>query len=122
MQLSYKERNKMFYEVLKHYKICVIPSSKVESYDRLPHFQIIESNLNLIRRLPGKLNKRTGSIESPKKDESKGKVFDTHNTKGTIDLFKHLNEIQLHKFNFEKSQSLRVKKKKSGAIGQFGGL
>ncbi len=33
------------------------------------------------------------NIDLAKKDEKKGKVFDPYNSKGTIDLFKHLNEI-----------------------------
>ena len=57
MSLNHKERNKMIYEVIKHHKICVIPSNTVESLDKMPRFQIIENNLNLQRRLPGKNNR-----------------------------------------------------------------
>ena len=38
MKLNHKERNKMFYEVIKHHKICVIPSNTVESLDKMPRF------------------------------------------------------------------------------------
>jgi hypothetical protein len=44
----------MFYEVIKNFKICVVPSQKVESLDQLPHFMIIENNLKLIKQMPGK--------------------------------------------------------------------
>ena len=47
--MNYKERNQMFYEVIKHFKICVVPSQKVESYDHMPHFMIIEDNLKVIK-------------------------------------------------------------------------
>ena len=48
--LDYKQRNRIFYEILKNHKVCVIPSPKIESYDRMPHFAIIESNLSVIKR------------------------------------------------------------------------
>jgi hypothetical protein len=38
MKLDHKDRNKMFYEVIKHHKICVIPSNNVESLDKMPRF------------------------------------------------------------------------------------
>jgi hypothetical protein len=63
MSLNHKERNKMFYEVIKHHKICVIPSNTVESLDKMPRFQIIENNLNLQRRLPGKNRSRSMNIK-----------------------------------------------------------
>lgn len=50
MQLNYKERNKQLYDVLKNYKICVVPSAKIESFDKLPHFMIIETSLRDIKR------------------------------------------------------------------------
>ena len=37
-KLDHRERNKMFYEVIKHHKICVIPSSNLESFDKMPRF------------------------------------------------------------------------------------
>jgi hypothetical protein len=49
LNMDYRERNNMFYEVIKHFKICVVPSQKIESFDHLPHFMIIEDNLKLIK-------------------------------------------------------------------------
>jgi hypothetical protein len=46
MQLDFRERNKIFYKILSHNKVCVVPSQRIESSDKLPHFSIIESNLN----------------------------------------------------------------------------
>lgn len=63
MKLDYRERNKMFYEVIKHHKICVIPSNTLESFDKMPRFQIIENNLNDLKRVPGK-NNRSRSTEN----------------------------------------------------------
>jgi hypothetical protein len=61
MQMDYKERNQQLYELLKHFRICVIPSSKIESFDHLPHFQIIETSLRDIKRMPGKGRKKDGN-------------------------------------------------------------
>lgn len=51
LKLNYKERNKQLYDILRHYKVCVVPSSRIESFDHLPHFMIIETSLRDIKRM-----------------------------------------------------------------------
>lgn len=43
MKMSYRERNKKLYDMIKQYQICVIPD--IENYDNLPYFTIIETCL-----------------------------------------------------------------------------
>lgn len=91
MELGYKEKNKMLYDVLKHYKICVVPSQRIESYDRMPHFMIIETNLRDIKRMPVQRKGRRSSKENEalRASEQKSKLtrFDPRNVKGNIELF-----------------------------------
>ena len=35
--------------MLKQYQICVVPDVKIQNYDRLPHFSIIETTLKDMR-------------------------------------------------------------------------
>jgi hypothetical protein len=64
--MDYKDRNNIFYDVIRHFKICVVPSNKVESYDKLPHFMIIENNLKLIKQLPGKKRRNQSKADDEK--------------------------------------------------------
>lgn len=99
-KMNFRERNQQLYDVLKHYRICVVPSQKIESFDHLPHFQIIESSLRDIKRMPNdKGRKGDGKNGSPgggkAKLTEKNKLtrFDPRNVKGNIELFQHINEI-----------------------------
>lgn len=97
LKLDYKERNKRLYDVLKHYRICVVPGQKVESYDHLPHFMIIETSLRDIKRMPkGRRGKdeKGGSVKAQTEKRNKLTRFDPRNVKGNIELFQHINEIQ----------------------------
>ena len=57
----------MLYDALKNYKICVVPSQKIESFDKLPHFMIIETSLRDIKKMPKK--GRRGSKDGGKLTE-----------------------------------------------------
>jgi hypothetical protein len=87
----------MFYEVIKNFKICVVPSQKVESLDQLPHFMIIENNLKLIKQMPGKKRQNASEAddEKLKQTEKQNKLtrFDPRNVKGNIEHFQHINEL-----------------------------
>lgn len=97
MELGHKERNKMFYDIVSQYKVCVVPHEKMQSFDKLPHFAIIEANLADIKKLSKrKKNGRTKEEEEKKKkEEEEGMTrFDPRNVKGNIELFRHINDIQ----------------------------
>ena len=131
LNMDYRERNNMFYEVIKHFKICVVPSQKNESFDHLPHFMIIEDNLKLIKQMPGQKRKNTSKADTEKlkQTEQKNKLtrFDPRNVKGNIELFQHINELQMLKYRkqYDPSESLKVKKRKkagkySSIVEDFG--
>ena len=78
-----------------------MPSKKLESIDQLPHFSIIESNLNDLRP-----KKRTRQRKSPIKDNtlfqsvfSSGKQDHSRLTKydptraTNMELYQHINDI-----------------------------
>lgn len=52
--MNYKDRNTQLYDILKNYKICVVPNAKIEAHDHLPHFMIIETSLRDMKRLTGR--------------------------------------------------------------------
>ncbi len=52
-KMNYKDRNTQLYDLLKNYKICVVPNAKIEAHDHLPHFMIIETSLKDMKRIPG---------------------------------------------------------------------
>lgn len=64
-KMNYKERNMLMYDMLKYYRICVIPSNKIESLDKLPHFFIIETSLKDIKRQASKKKRARGETGSP---------------------------------------------------------
>lgn len=129
--MDHRQRNKLFYEVIKHHKICVIPSNNIESFDKMPRFQIIENNLNVLKRVPGK-HRRNRSTENQgdpaaaassdqhdkllKETEEKNKLLkqDPCMVKGSIELFSYINKLQTYKLKnvIQQSSSLQVKKKK----------
>lgn len=89
MELDYKERNKQLYDVLTHYKICVVPSEKIESFDKLPHFMIIESNLRDLKKMIMNKKKLDPANKVQEAFDKKKKLsrFDPRNVKGNIELF-----------------------------------
>lgn len=96
LKLSYKERNKQLYDILRHYKVCVVPSSKIESFDHLPQFTIIETSLRDIKRQHEKITEASkevkntaqeGSAKEAQEQKNKFKGFDPRKVKGNVELF-----------------------------------
>jgi len=88
---------------------------------------IIEDNLKLIKQMPGKKrhnNNSKADSEKLKQTEKQNKLtrFDPRNVKGNIELFQHINELQMLKYRklFSPSESLKVKKRKKN--GKFSSL
>lgn len=88
---------------------------------------IIEDNLKLIKQMPGKKRQNNNSkadSEKLKQTEKQNKLtrFDPRKVKGNIELFQHINELQMLKYRklFSPSDSLKVKKRKKN--GKFSSL
>ena len=101
--------------MLKQYPICVIPDIKIQHYDRLPQFTIIETSLRNKNNKQAKNNE--GMLDTRNIGEQKKKkrpVFDAKQFKGNIELFQHINDMQQQKLRVEQSESLKVRKRRRG--------
>ncbi len=81
--------------------------------------------------MPGQKRKNTSKADTEKlkQTEQKNKLtrFDPRNVKGNIELFQHINELQMLKYRkqYDASESLKVKKRKkagkySSIVEDFG--
>lgn len=133
--MTQKERNQQLYDMLSKYQIFVLPDPKIETFDPLPQFSMIDTSIKDKNKDDSNNKKSKTKTNSPNTFDSpsargqgertKGlsdlsQMFDAGNFKGNVNLFRHLNDIESKRISKKimKSESVNVKKRKRG--GKFG--
>ena len=72
--------------MLSQYNICVVPDKQTTTFDRLPVFSILETSI-----------KENNYIKDKKKPQKDSTIITVDRDKGSIDLFRQINGMQMTK-------------------------